>query len=208
MDEIADLYAAGVRDFGENRPQRLWERREAFDAQSGSDETVRWHMIGPLQTNKVKRTLACTDLLHSVDRPKLLRALARELGNEAVDHTAGARSGAQPVDALLQVNVSGEGQKQGFSPDEVPAALAAAAEIEGLRIQGLMCMAPAGADDRALRAIFRRLRELRDEPALSRYLVGRELSMGMSGDFEIAVEEGATLVRIGRALFTKATDND
>lgn len=205
MAEIEALYDAGVRDVGENRPQQLWERRAAFEAKHGTPgdrhgvpsstpRVLQWHLIGHLQTNKLNRTLPQVDLLHALDRSRLIEAIAAR-------ESSGATAGAAPVRALLQVNVSAEPQKHGFAPADVAAALAATEQVQTLQIEGLMCMAPFDAAPDASRAIFRRLRELRDDPALSRYLVGRELSMGMSGDFEVAVEEGATLVRIGRALF-------
>ena len=189
-EEIAALYEAGVRDFGESRPQQLCTRRAAFEARFGSATGARWHLIGPLQTNKVRRTLPQIDLLHALDRTRLIKSVSREAALRGV-----------PADVLVQLNVSGEDQKHGFAETDLGEALAATANDPNLRVRGLMCMAPYDAPPTTVRGIFARLREMREDPSFSRYLVGRELSMGMSGDFELAVEEGATLVRIGRALF-------
>jgi pyridoxal phosphate enzyme (YggS family) len=150
-----------------------------------------WHMIGHLQTNKVRRLLPSMDVLHSVDRDSLVDALGAEL--------ARARRPALPV--LVQVNVSGEATKGGFAPAALPQALARLRDTPGLRVAGLMTMAPPADDPEEVRPVFRRLRELRDEAVSDGYLGALELSMGMSSDFEVAAEEGATMVRVGSVLF-------
>jgi pyridoxal phosphate enzyme (YggS family) len=185
--DIRALIDAGCRDLGESRPQQLWQRAAEFAASE-----VRWHMIGHLQRNKVARTLPLVALVHSCDSLRIA---------EAIDQAAG--QAAKPVDVLLEVNISADPAKGGFPADEVAPALDRLAACTNLRIRGLMAMAGKPDDAQAARADFRRLRELRDRlisncPA-SVSLV--ELSMGMSGDFEVAIEEGATIVRVGSALF-------
>jgi pyridoxal phosphate enzyme (YggS family) len=184
----AALLAAGCRDLGENRPEEL-ARKAAAPELAGA----RWHLIGTYQRRKIRDTLAfvgCVQSVHSVDLLAALGRRAAELG----------RTGDAALPVLLEVNVSGEAQKQGFAPEEVPAALDAAALSTSLRVDGFMTMAPLGAPEDVLRRVFGGLRELRDRLATpSRPL--RELSMGMSGDFEAAIREGATIVRVGTALF-------
>jgi PLP dependent protein len=167
-EQISRLAEAGVTDVGENRPVEAGARLAGLRG-------LRRHMIGHLQTNKVRKALAWADVLHSVDRSGLVEAL-------------GAAGAAIPC--YLQVNVSGEASKGGFAPAELGDALKAARTR--LKIEGLMTMAPEGVD---ARPHFRRLRDL----AAAEGLPG--LSMGMSQDFEAAVEEGATVVRIGSAIF-------
>ena len=167
-DVIRALVDLGVQDIGENRPVEALER-------VGGLTGCRRHMIGHLQTNKLGKTLGWADVIHSVDRPSLLEALAK--GNKKV-----------PI--FVQINVSGESSKGGYPPEQAEAAVAEARR--SLEVLGLMTMAPEGAD---ARPHFRRLRELAERCGLSR------LSMGMSQDFEAGVEEGATHVRIGTAIF-------
>ncbi|MGL5094513.1 MAG: YggS family pyridoxal phosphate-dependent enzyme, partial [Planctomycetia bacterium] len=185
IDFVQGLYDLGVRRMAENRPQQLWEKAAALPSD------VRWHMVGRFQTNKIARTLPAVALVHSVDR----RSLAEALSAEA------ARAGIE-VRCLLQVNVTGEETKGGFAPDEVAEVLAWAAALPGLRVDGLMTMARYEDEAEACRPTFQALRRLRDSAA-NRNGVGDLpiLSMGMSNDFEPAVEEGATHVRIGSALF-------
>ncbi len=187
--EALALARLGVDDFGENRTDSLAEKRSSLSA---AGVEARWHMIGRLQTNKVRRALPSIDVLHSIDRPSLLDALAAEL----------ARTGGPPLPAFLEVNVAGETSKAGFPPDDVPAALEAARRVPRLAVRGLMTMAPLSADPERSRPVFRRLRELRDDARAKGYLEVLGLSMGMSQDFEQAVEEGATHVRVGTALFS------
>ena len=165
IPRLADL---GVRDVGENRPVEALER-------IGGLSGFRRHMIGHLQTNKIGKALAWADVVHSVDRPSLLAALAKQ---------------SRKVPVFVQVNVSGEASKGGYGPEDVEAAVAEARR--SLEVLGLMTMAPEGVD---ARPHFRRLRELAARSGLA------GLSMGMSQDFEVGVEEGATHVRVGTAIF-------
>ncbi len=193
LDHIQELLARGVRDFGENRTPALIERREAL-ARLAPEADVRWHMIGHLQRNKARRLLPHCDLLHAGDRLRLLEQLQREA----------ERAGIEAFGLLLQVNVSGETQKGGFEPDALWTALDRCRDLDRLAVRGLMTMAPWTTDPEKTRPVFAGLRGLRDAAARRGYLEVRELSMGMTVDFEIAVEEGATIVRIGRALFSAA----
>ncbi len=173
---------AGARDFGENYVQEAIAKRAEL-----SDLTdIRWHLIGHLQTNKVKIAANAFALIHSVDSVRLAEALAR----------------AQPsprVHALIEVNLGGEASKTGVAPDGVAAILDAARDK--LEIDGLMTIPPPTASAEAARPYFAQLRELRDRLAGQSGYALSELSMGMSDDFEVAIEEGATIVRIGRAVF-------
>lgn len=177
--QIRELYDQGVRDFGENRAQELASKVGVLP------EDVRWHFVGPLQTNKVNRVRAAAHLLHSLDRPRLVRAWAR--------------NAPRRIPALAQVNIGGEAQKHGAAPHQVEE-LVELALGEGVEVRGLMAMAPRVDHPEQARPFFRELREL------SGRLEGRfrglgELSMGMTEDYEVAVEEGATMVRVGRAIF-------
>ena len=181
------LIDAGCNVLGENRPQQLWGKAEQL-----ADESVQWHMIGHLQRNKVKRTVAVTSLIHSVDSERLLKAI-----NDS------ARDQKQIAEVLVEVNVSGESAKDGLSPSRLPELLASASEMTSVTVKGLMCMAGLSSNDDATRKEFDLLRELRDA---NQHVDGssvqlKELSMGMSGDFEMAIEHGATIVRVGSALF-------
>jgi pyridoxal phosphate enzyme (YggS family) len=185
--ETRALIDAGCHHLGESRPQSLWEKHAAL-----ASEPIQWHMIGHLQRNKVRRTLPLVSLFHSLDSMRL----AEELNTEAAHAD-------QTVAALVEVNVSGDATKHGFAAADVGDFLAQAANLERLRIRGLMCMAALGGDDQATAANFASLRMLRDELAAhsSVELELPELSMGMSGDFETAIHQGATLVRVGSILF-------
>jgi pyridoxal phosphate enzyme (YggS family) len=177
---IREAAAAGAGDFGENRMQEARPKIERL-----SDLDCRWHMIGQLQTNKVKYLANRFHLVHSLDRPALAREIdrrAREIGR------------VQAV--LVQVNVAREASKAGVDPAEVGDLCRLARGLPGLRLAGLMTVAPEVDDPEEVRPVFRALREIRD-----RLVPGGELSMGMSGDFEVGIEEGATLVRVGRAVF-------
>ncbi len=175
VDRLRDAIAAGVTALGENRVQEARAKIAAL----GHD--VRWHLIGQLQTNKVRDALELFDVIHSVDRVPLAIELSRRA--------------TRPVDVLMQVNVGGEPSKAGFPFSDVKPALEALAAMPNLRLRGLMAIPPPSAAPAAARPWFRMLRELRDAAGLA------ELSMGMSGDFEVAIEEGATMVRIGTAIF-------
>jgi pyridoxal phosphate enzyme (YggS family) len=179
----AVLVDLGVTDLGESRPQELWRKAAVLPP------TVRWHLIGHLQRNKVERTLPLVAVIHSVDSLRLLDAL-----EAAAD---------RPLPVLLEVNASREASKHGFAPEEVPALAGRVAGLARVRVTGLMTMAAPAECPKAARPTFAELRRLRDRlnadlPPERRLT---ELSMGMSGDFEVAIEEGATMVRLGSVLF-------
>jgi pyridoxal phosphate enzyme (YggS family) len=181
------LVEAGLSTLGESRPQQVWQKAEAL-----ADLQVRWHLIGHLQRNKVKRTLPLVAIIHSVDSLRLLQEISREA-------TAIQRS----ADVLLEVNISGDASKTGLQPDEIELLFPEIAKQPNVRVLGLMTMASLeGGVDRA-RQDFAALRTLRDQltPKCPANLTLNELSMGMSGDYEVAIEEGATIVRVGSALF-------
>lgn len=186
LAEIRAVMEAGLTHLGENRVQELLPKWEALG------EGPTWHLVGSLQTNKVKQAVSAAHLIHSLDRESLALALAKE----------GVRLG-RPIQALVQVNVSGEDSKHGISPDQLPTFVQQVNRLESVQIAGLMTMAPFVEDPELTRPIFRRLRHLAsdlEKMQLPRVEM-RWLSMGMSGDFEVAIEEGANLVRIGTALF-------
>jgi len=176
------LIEAGADVLGENRPQALDEKFQTID-----DANVKWHMIGHLQRNKVKKLLPQAALIHSVDSIRLI---------DAIDKSASEQGFV--ADVLLEANVSGESAKHGFAPEQLTAAFDHARMKSAINVTGLMCMAGLASDTDNVRSEFARLRELREELD-STDLV--HLSMGMSNDFEIAIEEGATLVRVGSTLF-------
>jgi hypothetical protein len=193
--EMRAVLAAGALDLGENRPQQLWERADAL-----ADLPIHWHLIGHLQRNKVRRTLPCVSCIHAVDSLRLAAAIDEEAARLA------AAAPAAPlgrVAALVEVNVSAEPAKHGFAPAEIEPLLPRLAELRNLRVCGLMCMAGLEGGLEAARRQFAALRILRDRlrPGAPPGIILEELSMGMSGDFEVAVEEGATMVRIGSAVF-------
>ena len=174
---------AGLRDFGESY---LQEARPKIDALAGLSPLPRWHFIGHLQTNKARQAAAVFPIIHSLDRLELARELDRR-----------ARSLGRAIDTYVEVNISGEESKSGLSPADLPGFLEALALLPALKPLGLMTMPPYDPDPEASRPYFAALRELRDR--VCPRLPG--LSMGMSGDFRAAIEEGATIVRIGTALF-------
>jgi pyridoxal phosphate enzyme (YggS family) len=187
VDAIRAAMAAGQRDFGENRVQEALPKIEAL-----ADADVRWHLIGHLQSNKARRAARPFDVIHSVDSLELLRRL----------DAAAVEVGRRP-ELLVQVDLAGEATKFGAPEAELRSILQAAGELQAARIVGLMLMPPFADDPEDTRPFFRRLRTLRDrlldEGHPSDHL--RELSMGMSHDFEVAVSEGATMVRVGTAIF-------
>jgi len=186
IDRIREGVACGLHELGENRVQ---EAREKVPLVPG----VAWHLIGNLQRNKVKEALRLFQVIHSIDTP----GLAEEISRRAPAEGAGG-----PVDVLVQVNISGEAQKHGASPEETQALVAGVLRLPGVRVRGLMGMAPQVEVPEDARPFFRRLREIRDRVREAVPAPGlTHLSMGMTDDFEVAVEEGATMVRIGRALF-------
>jgi pyridoxal phosphate enzyme (YggS family) len=180
---VSELAELGHRDFGENQVQ-AWQGRLALDLPAG----IRWHLIGPLQTNKAKFVARTPPaLLHTLDRAPLVDALERRL------------QGPAPLDTLLQVNVDREAQKSGCLPEDLDALVDRVAQSSRLRLRGLMAIPrhPSGGE---ARAAFAALRELLDG-VRDRVVDTPILSMGMSGDFEAAIAEGSTLVRVGRAIF-------
>jgi pyridoxal phosphate enzyme (YggS family) len=187
VEVIQSLVELGCRDLGESRPQALWERAAAFGGQS-----IEWHMIGHLQRNKVDRTVPLVSLFHSGDSLRLL---------QAIDVTAGSIGRCVPV--LLEINISGDATKHGFAPAEVEHQLLEVAKLAHVEVRGLMGMASREGDLDQARREFASLRQLRDrlQAVAPSEIKLKELSMGMSGDFEVAIEEGATLVRVGSALF-------
>jgi hypothetical protein len=192
IEWTAALVEAGCRDLGESRPQALWSKASSLGPQFPPDG-IRWHLIGHLQRNKIRRTLPWVHLLHSLDSPRLAESIEQEAGD-----TIGP-----PLSALVEVNVSGDRSKTGLPGEELEPLLVAAAGMKSLSIRGLMCMAALDGGRETARRDFAHLRELRDAASanLPPGISLAELSMGMSGDFEEAILEGATLVRIGSALF-------
>lgn len=192
--ELATIRAAveaGCHDLGESRPQQLWQRAAAL-----ADLPVRWHLIGHLQRNKTTRTAEVVSLVHSCDSIRLAHALN--------DSATTRPDKVLPV--LIEVNIAEDSAKHGFAPGELLTALPTLAQMQHLEVAGLMAMAGRPDDPVAARADFRRLRQLRDQlrNESDTGLALNELSMGMSGDYEIAIEEGATIVRVGSALFEGA----
>ncbi|WP_029247155.1 YggS family pyridoxal phosphate-dependent enzyme [Schlesneria paludicola] len=186
MEWVQELVQLGVTDLGEARPQQLMARAAQLPSH------VRWHLIGHLQRNKAEGVLASNGLIHSVDSVRLF------------DHIA--KLGAalpRPPRLLLEVNISGEASKDGFIADDLLAAWSHLSSSPSVEIAGLMTMAPLNDDSESARPVFRALRELRDRLRFEcdGRLALNELSMGMSGDFEVGIEEGATLIRVGSSLF-------
>jgi len=184
LERAREAVAAGLIDLGENRVQEALAKQDAWPG-----APVRWHLIGHLQRNKAKLAAGRFALIHSLDSVRLADAL------EAAAAAAGI---VQEV--LVEVNMAREPQKSGVLPEDAADLVRHAAALGHLRLRGLMAMAPYTTDSGVQRQVFRRLRELRDRLATSGLDLG-VLSMGMSGDFEIAVEEGATMVRLGTILF-------
>jgi pyridoxal phosphate enzyme (YggS family) len=186
---IEAALTAGQVEFGENRLEEAWNKVEY--AEANGLEILRWHFIGTVQSRKSRQAVGPFVLLHSVDRMKLARRLSRD-----------AEAAGYVLSVLLEVNVSGEESKHGFHPDEVRENADELAVLPGIRVEGLMTMAPFVTDETLIRPVFRGLRELRDELAVTTPAINwRHLSMGMTNDFEIAIEEGATIVRVGSAIF-------
>jgi len=189
-EKVAEVVAAGHHSFGENKVQEAEGKIPQLTELSELASDLRWHLIGHLQRNKVRKALPLFGTLHGIDSLKL----ARYTSNIAVE------LGLKP-DIYLQVNLAVEGSKDGFSPDDLRADLDTLLSFEGVNVLGLMCIPPAAATPEDARPWFVLLRELRDEleTQSGRSLPG--LSMGMSGDFEVAIEEGSTIVRVGSAIF-------
>jgi pyridoxal phosphate enzyme (YggS family) len=178
VERVRLAIEAGVAALGENRVQEAKEKIAALG------HPVPWHLIGSLQTNKARDAARLFDWIHSVDRVELARELSRR-----------AHSAERGLNVLLQVNLGDEPQKGGVAPAELKHLCETVSGLPGLRVRGLMAIPPAAADPEHTRPHFRRLRELRDELGLE------HCSMGMSADYEVAIEEGATMVRVGTAIF-------
>ncbi len=178
VEAAAEAHAAGLLDLGENRVQ---EGAAKIRELALRGVRPRWHLVGHLQTNKAKTALGLFAIIHSIDSVRLAQALSRRA--------------SEPVPILLEVNVAQEATKFGFAPQDVESAVQAISDLPNLDVRGLMTVAPMTGDPEAVRPVFRRLREMRDGLGL------RELSMGMTDDFETAIEEGATIIRVGRAIF-------
>lgn len=186
---VEAAWAAGLRDFGENRVQDAAKKVSGlFTGVLEAGATL--HLIGHLQTNKARDAVRLFSLIHSVDRPGLVDALQRRAERE------GKRQ-----DILLQVNVAREEQKHGCAPEEAEALLRHAAAQPNLHVRGLMTIAPLVDDPEETRPVFAALRSLRDQLQEATGIALPELSMGMTNDYEVAIEEGATIIRVGRAIF-------
>jgi pyridoxal phosphate enzyme (YggS family) len=185
LEAVDAAVAAGLLDLGENRVEELEEKRAARPG-----APVAWHMIGHVQSRKARRAAELADLVHSVDSPRLAEKLSQ----------AGLESDRR-VQVLVQVNTSGEETKGGFDLEAAVEAVHGIAELPGLRVDGLMTMAPFVDDERVLGAAFAALRRTLEGARRASALVGPELSMGMTNDFEVAIREGSTMIRIGTALF-------
>lgn len=183
------LIDAGCRDLGESRPQLLWQKAQQITKDTGVSDSLRWHMIGHVQTNKLRRMLRFGPLIHSVDSERLLRAIDQE-----------SISQDRVTEVLLEVNISGDENKTGFSPEELRQVVAIDS-LAGVRINGLMAMAGWGTEAEQSTHQFQAVASLRDSIVSATGVRLPELSMGMSGDFPQAIAAGATMVRIGSALF-------
>ena len=194
LESIHEAFAAGQRDFGENRVQEALQKIEqALQKAGGSaDQSIRWHLLGHLQTNKARKAAPAFAMIQSVDSVELVHKLDQ----------AAADSGHAP-ELLIQVDLAGEATKYGATPAQVPRLFDAAAACRAARVVGLMTLPPWPETPEDSRPWFRQLRDLRDEWQASGVPASmlRELSMGMSGDFEVAIQEGATMVRVGTAIF-------
>jgi len=197
-ERVVEAVAAGLQDLGENYVQEAKPKRAAVEAALAARglPPPRWHGIGRLQRNKSRDAVALFDVLHTVDRAELAAELERRLAADP------SHAGRRRLEVLLQVSLCGEPQKGGATPEELPALLEACAKLPSLEVTGLMTIPADGLAPDALRAVFARLREtaqaLRGMPGGAGLA---KLSMGMSSDFETAIEEGATHVRVGTALF-------
>jgi pyridoxal phosphate enzyme (YggS family) len=183
VEKIQQAYEAGLRQFGENRVQ------EALEKQTRLPADIQWHLIGQLQTNKINKALGRFTLIHSIDSIKLATGLSQRLEADQ--------------DILLEVNSSGEAAKAGFAPGDLPLLFSEIDRLPRLKIRGLMTVGPLEGDLKVKRGAFKLLKELFEvlKPTARRPGDFSVLSMGMSGDFEMAIEEGSTLVRVGTALF-------
>lgn len=187
--ELEELMENGIFDFGENRVQVLEAKRELLGEVS---DKIKWNFIGNLQKNKVKYIIDYVDMIHSINK----LSLAKEINKRAI-------SSGRTVDVLLEINLSGEDSKEGYSLDDFYKDLPEIMKLPNLNIKGLMTMAPNVDDEEKIRASFRKLREIKDE-LNEKYFDNSltELSMGMSQDYKIALEEGSTIIRVGTKLYS------
>jgi pyridoxal phosphate enzyme (YggS family) len=185
VEALEAALALGIRDLGENRLEEMEGKVRDLGRNAAT-----WHMIGHVQSRKARQVVEVADLVHSVDSLKL----GRRISSFSVE-----RGGV--TDVLIQVNASGEEAKSGFAPPEAREAIQQLSELPGIRVRGLMTMAPFVEDEKVLRETFRALRRVQEDALKIPTYTGTELSMGMTNDFELAVEEGSTMVRIGTALF-------
>ena len=187
IEAIREAYAAGQRDFGENRVQEALQK-----IASGADLEIRWHLLGHLQTNKARKAAPSFATIHSVDSVELLQKI----------DAAAAEAGRQP-ELLIQVDLAGEATKFGVPPEEVPRLFDAAAGCRAARVTGVMTLPPVPESPEDARPWFKRLRDLRDQWLAAKVPASMltRLSMGMSADFEVAIQEGSTMVRVGTAIF-------
>lgn len=186
-ERVAQALKLGLDTFGENYAQELRDKMQVVE--QSSEKEANWHFIGSLQKNKVKYLVGNVELIHSLDSLSV---------SEEINKKAGKLGERQAV--LIEVNTGGEDSKGGIEPDKVRAFLKQIEELNNIRIKGLMTMAPYSDDPEKARPYFRELRELRDKLSPDHAEL-TELSMGMSGDFEVAIEEGATLIRVGTSIF-------
>jgi len=184
VDRLADALAAGIDEFGENRVQEAEEKGPLLPAAG-------WHLVGHLQSNKAARAVALFETIHSLDSRELARRLDR----------LAAATGRAPLPVYVQVNIDRDPAKQGMLPEQLDEALDELAALDGLDLRGLMTVGRQVATAGEARTTFAALRRLSERLCAAQPRLGRGLSMGMSDDFEVAVEEGATVLRIGRALF-------
>jgi len=186
IEQIKEAISAGVKTIGENKVQEAKEKYQILSAD------IEWHLVGHLQTNKVKYAIEIFDLIHSVDSIKLAKEIDRR-----------SQQFGMITNVLVEVNVSGEETKYGIKPEEVESFLKEVSEFSRIKVRGLMTIAPIAEDQEEVRPYFRKLRELSEE-IKSKNLKNVKmdyLSMGMTEDFEVAIEEGANMVRIGRGIF-------
>lgn len=186
LEDTKVLYQNGQRHFGENRVEGLLEKQAYF-----KQDDIIWHFIGSLQTRKVKEIINKIDYLHSLDR----ESLAKEINKRA----------QKPVSCFIQVNVTGEVSKHGIAPNELDAFVKVVKDYPMIKIVGLMTMAPIDAEEKELQACFRKLKKLQEAIASQKipYAACQETSMGMSRDYPIAIEQGATFIRVGSVLFER-----
>lgn len=191
VEEVEKVLAAGNSIMGENRVQVIRDKKEKLDA-TEAGEKIKWHFIGNLQKNKVKYIAEYIEMIHSVNK----LSLAKEIDKRA-------RASERVIDVLLEINIAGEESKEGYQLEELYRELPEILKLENIRVIGLMTMAPFSEDTELVRGVFRRLREIKDELNIDYFHGGlKELSMGMSGDYKIALQEGATLIRVGSKIFS------